>query len=53
MKISISYIPGEEAKAAFLSAMIRKHFKKVKVKESAKEPPRRHIYFKIAEPLDR
>ena len=53
MKVSVSFIPGEEAKAYFLAALIRKHFPKARQKETTKEPPRRHIYFKITEPVDK
>lgn len=53
MKISISFIPEESAKVLFLTAFIKKYFPKAKVKETTKEPPRRHIYFAIKEPLDK
>lgn len=53
MKVSISYVPGEETKALFIVAFIKKFFPKARQKETTKEPPRRHIYFSIKEPLDK
>jgi len=53
LKISISFIPEETAKAYFIAALIGKHFPKARQKETTKEPPRRHIYFAIKEPLDK
>lgn len=53
MKVTISYLPEEEALAQGLTTMLRGFFKRCKVKSSESHPPRRHIYISVGSKFEK
>lgn len=50
MKISVAYIPAEQEEAAAVLAALRRLCPGIKVKESDRHPPFKHIYLTTKKP---
>ena len=50
MKITIAYLPGEEQEADFIKRAVKCIFSVVKINESARHLPFKHIYITTKKP---
>ncbi len=53
MKVTIAYLPEEAQDVAMTMATIRSKFPRIKMRESDRHPPFRHIYLTTKNPANR